>query len=277
VIVDVFEGIGSEAGMHADDEYTQFDADRDALTTAEMWLGGEPYSQFVLNSRMGWGSSDEGGRGTGRFPYAVKQQLDARHSHHLSRVQAFSETFDHSQCKRFAWYLHAVYPGLLLDLPVSEMHHMDNLQDKHLRAMLTPLMKQYRSSVSHSSGAAATSHFTPKRATFHLPTAEELAAVKKSQADEDWAYRIRDELLCLDVDETSCAKEKDNKGCVANIGYTMFHCPLTCGFCSSGDEELCIDFYLKKCPVMAAEGKCTDASKAGWMEENCRQSCAFCT
>ena len=283
VLVDVFEGIGSETGMHVDDEYTQFDADQDALTTAEMWMGGEPYSQFVLNSRLsgGRGSSSRGSSSkgsAGRFPYPVKQMLDARHSHYLSHAKDFGQVFDRNECKRFAWYLHAVYPGLMLDLPISEMHHMDNVQDHHLAALLTPLTKQYKRVSSHSSGAAVTGHFTPKVATYHLPTAADIAAEEKEKEMQELAYRVRDELLCMDVDTERCTRELSNKGCEANLGYTMFHCPKTCGFCSgeSDKEELCIDFYLNKCPKMAAEGKCTDASNAGWMEENCRQSCQIC-
>jgi hypothetical protein len=278
VIVDIFEGIGSETGMHADDEYTQYDADQDALTIAEMWMGGEPYTEFVMNSRFGWGSSDEGGRDTGRFPYDVKKQLDARHPHHLSDVKVFSATFDHNQCKRFAWYLNAVYPGLSLDLPMSEMHHIDNLQEKNLKVMMAPVTKQYTSTTVHSSGTSLSSAggFTPVKATYQLPSAKDIAAEKRIEDEQDLAYRVRDELLCINVNENKCADEVDNKGCVVNIGYTMFHCPKACGFCSSGDGELCIDFYLNKCPKLAAEGQCSDPSKAAWMAENCRQSCKVC-
>lgn len=274
VIVDVFEGIGSETGMHADDEYTQYDADQDAYTVAEMWMGGEPYTQFVLNSRFGWGGSDEGGKGTGRFPYDVKKRLDARHTHFLGDSKSFSSIFDHNQCKRFAWYLYAVYPGLSLDLPISEMHRMDNLQEKNMKAMMSPISTQYASTITHSSRSS--DHFTPIKATFRLPSQKDVAAVKQQEAEQDLAYRVRDEQLCINVNDNKCSKEVDNKGCVANMGYTMFHCPKACGFCTSGGE-LCIDFYLNKCPKLAAEGQCSEPSKATWMAENCRQSCKICT
>jgi hypothetical protein len=277
VIVDIFEGIGSEAGMHADDEYTQFDADQDALTTAEMWMGGEPYTQFVINSRIGWGSSDEGAKGTGRFPYEVKKLADAKHSHYLSSEKEFSGTFDHNQCKRFAWYLHAVYPGLSLDLPVSEMHYMDNSNDKNLKAMMSPISTQYASTSTQTSDASRDDHFTPIKSNFHVPSQKEVADLKRQKDEQDLAYQVRDELLCINVNEDSCAKEVENRGCLANIGYTMFHCPKACRFCTKDDEELCIDFYLNKCPKMAADGQCTDANKASWMEENCRQSCEICS
>lgn len=272
VLVDVFEGIGSETGMHVEDEYTQYEADQDALATAEMWMGGEPYSQFVLNSRMGGA-----GLASGRFPYDVKQKADSRHPQHLSDAKAFSEVFDHNGCKRFAWFLHEVYPGLQLDLPVSEMHHMNSLQDKSLAAMMAPLSQQYRKgSVSQFPAAGDGSQFVPVRASYHLPTEEEKAKARLEQEEQAAAYEVKDNLLCTNVNEEKCAKEYANKGCEVNIGYTMFHCPKKCGFCSAGGDELCIDFYLNKCPKLAAEGKCTDDSKASWMEENCRQSCQLC-
>ena len=277
VIVDVFEGIGSEAGMHADDEYTQFNADEDALTVAEMWMGGDPYSQFVINSRIGWGSSDEGGKGTGRFPYIVKQPLDARHSHLYSNSNGFGASFDRGECKRFAWYLHAVFPGLLLDLPVSEMHYMDNTQRKNLKEMMSPVMKQYQASSIHTSAGSIHSSFSPKVASYRPPSEDEITMAKRKADEDDLAYRIRDELLCMDVNNENCAKEKENNGCEGNIGYNMFHCPKTCGFCTAGNKALCIDYYLNKCPKMASEGMCNEGNKVSWMEQNCRESCKICT
>mmetsp|Transcript_9694 Transcript_9694/g.16078 ORF Transcript_9694/g.16078 Transcript_9694/m.16078 type:complete len:955 (+) Transcript_9694:76-2940(+) len=275
VIVDIFEGVGSETGMHADDEYTQYDADADALTIAEMWMGGEPYTQFVLNSRFGWGSSDEGGKDTGRFPYDVKKQLDARHPHQLSDMKSFTNIFDHNQCKRFAWYLYAVYPGLSLDLPISEMHRIDNLQEKNMKAMMSPFTKQYSS--TSDTPSSASDHYTPIKARYRLPSEKEVAEGKRQEYEQDMAYKVRDELLCINVNEEKCNAEVQNKGCVANVGYTMFHCPKACGFCDGAGEKLCIDFYLNKCPKLAAEGQCTEPSKANWMTENCRQSCKICT
>jgi hypothetical protein len=143
-----------------------------------------------------------------------------------------------------------------------------------MKAMMSPISTQYASTITHSSRSS--DHFTPIKATFRLPSQKDVAAVKQQEAEQDLAYRVRDEQLCINVNDNKCSKEVDNKGCVANMGYTMFHCPKACGFCTSGGE-LCIDFYLNKCPKLAAEGQCSEPSKATWMAENCRQSCKICT
>lgn len=272
VIVDIFEGIGSEAGMHAEDEYTQFDADRDALTLAERWMGGEPYAQYVLNSRIGGGrvtDEDPQSRGTGRFPYPVTPYEDARHP---SKGTTSGHNVD-QECRKFPWFLNAVNPGLVLDLPFSEMHFMDTTQQKSLQVMMKPLLEQYKSSKEYSPSSGG---FSPIKSSYQLPSPQDKAKENRLEQEQEMAYQIRDEQLCENVNEESCEKERASNGCVANVGYNMFHCPKACGFCSE-ENELCIDFYLNKCPKFAAEGRCTDSEHKQFMEVNCRPSCNLCT
>lgn len=143
---------------------------------------------------------------------------------------------------------------------------------------MDPLTKQYTATASVSAThSSLNDQFTPIRSTFRLPSQHDVEEVKRLETEKELAYKVRDQLLCVNVNEKTCAAEVTNKGCVVNIGYTMFHCPKACGFCTKGSQELCIDFYLQKCPKLAAEGKCTDKAQESWMSENCRQSCNICT
>eukprot|EP01031_Cornospumella_fuschlensis_P031626 gene31627-38220_t len=109
----------------------------------------------------------------------------------------------------------------------------------------------------------------------------------------DFSDSVRQDLLCEDFnhnnycrqhlpkpasadDANSAAYKQTLYGfCEAHKEVYVFACPKSCGYCENG--KFCEDFFLRKCPQWAQEGKCdTEDPMYGKISEKCRKSCRVC-
>ncbi len=70
----------------------------------------------------------------------------------------------------------------------------------------------------------------------------------------------------------------DTKMCENMKVKLLFTCPKICGYCDSGIDKFCEDFYLMKCKTWKSQGMCGKKDPTfGDISANCRKSCNVCT
>lgn len=299
---------------------TQASVDETALNLAQKWMQGT--TNVITNTnRNTKATSGETvsyqeltfrARFLNRVPYGVELSNDpilispaqsiltASMSHgsaaHTSKLQV---------CLPFHWYLHEVYPGLLLDAPSVLTQFASYLQTDYLgqQAPLTQLVAEYNkpleqqkpisvqtgllnvrasklaqfASIAIGAGTAVNpaSDFKIKR---FFPEPIGLKPQTRQEKLFEHSNQVQSTLKCIDFPEKvysdSCEARlaSDPQLCSERKADVLFQCPKTCGFCAKEDGLFCEDFYLNKCEcvVYASVVLCV------FTLSGCLQTCKVC-
>ena len=215
----------------------------------------------------------------------MEVSLDAR----LPQILAETVAVNKDVCQRFEWLLLEVYPGLTHDATaIVETGFREHLAGgEYLKKALEPLLTQYTKKSAHAFNPVEIAKITAQEKKAHqvldvaeaemlklLPKLDGAAKPIKIDAHQQHLERVRDELLCEDMNANGCRAATNTGDCESNIGYMMFECPKSCGLCDASGK-FCSDLYLKKCPGWRTEGQC--ASNKDYMAKNCRVSCGLCS
>ena len=265
--------------------------DRNVMAVAEHWFTAK-YREIVYKARF-----------AGRVPYTVDVSHDSRAPQRFSGAKpVYTE-----KCNNIEWYLKEVYPGLNLDVDGVEAAFSQHLESDYLEKSLKPAVMAHYSADNHAqegdvdkvvARAETSVEKALQRAHDRLVPAEMYNPVKhkaalgrappkpvevfKSEANgnphEEHANKIRETLVCEDEppipNVIGCKERVATEGCTKNRYYMIFGCPRTCGMCGT-DGLMCVDFYEKKCPQWAKEGRCT-GEESEQLKHDCRLSCGHC-
>lgn len=264
--------------------------DKNVMAVAEHWMPHE-YRELVHQARF-----------IGRVPYTVEVSHDARAPQALHSAPAVGE----GKCQDFLWFLDKVYPGLIEDGDAVRTGYKNHIQSGYLTRALQPSLIAHYSQDRHA--LEQSSYNVQKRADTseerELQSAHDRLApspvyypakrpkdvkvvpkpveIFKSEANgdphEEHANKIRATLMCEDeparTGSLTCMQRVAQEGCNRDRYYMIFGCPRSCGMCGT-DGKICVDFYERKCPTWAKEGRCK-GEEADQMKHDCRMSCGHC-
>lgn len=225
----------------------KLEVDKAALEVAEQWLDG-PHVEYVFMSRF-----------TGSMPYKIDIPLDSRGPIQVIKAPKLVD----DKCASFNWYLTEIYPGLRSDMQEVSSQYQAFLDSKYEARLLEPLVKQYASTSTRSYNTAEVEklkahasivaeiqisdvHRTREPPKPREKTLQDLV----DEAHDMHADKVRQTFLCEDEKikgaSKTCEVRQQNNECQTNKQYMIFGCPVTCGLCGT-DNQLCVDFYEKKC------------------------------
>lgn len=285
---------GNQQQRRMGDGVTQRAVDHTIMRIAEYWFYPVAYRDVIYQARF-----------LNRMPYTVTdinaQLRSPAHKFSLPTLAA-------EQCMTMDWYLNEVYPGLLQEMDVVRYQFQKYVdRSGFVEGTLAPLVAQYhKESLLTNINSAEVEKMRQYAATdrklgrkgivigrdgVEQDTALEGSAANNALTEEEQrkiaedshenhVVMVREMMVCEDQPRTwewdDCASKVAAGFCSGGgIGYMMFGCPKSCGFCDANKPtELCTDFFLMKCPAWAKEGQCVE-NKAE-MEVSCRVSCGLC-
>jgi glycoprotein-N-acetylgalactosamine 3-beta-galactosyltransferase len=284
-----YDNLFSDTVASAGNGVSAASVDKNVMAVAEHWFP-HRYRELVHKARF-----------LGRVPYTVDVSHDAR----APQVFHSSKALAQGSCQDLQWYLDEVYPGLQADVAAVEAAHAQHMASGYLETALAHALSAHYGPNRHAEeggiervleraktaeeSRVQSEHdklvpaavYNPQKRPKNVPEAPKPVEIFVSDANGDphetHANKIRQTLLCEDENipgKPTCAERAKTSGCTRERYYMMFGCPKTCGMCGT-DGKMCVDFFEKKCPVYAKEGRCVGEERLQ-MQHDCRLSCGHC-